>query len=447
MGDDVLHAWLDGTHVGEFQRDGDGRISFRYDSTMGTPISLSLPRTGRIPKTAPSAFLENLLPDDENARRRMAVRLHVDSTDTFSLLGNADTVGGLVFTRQDSLPSWPTEVRPLDDGEVARQIGYVRDNGYNWFARDLDDEFAERPTPRCRFSIAGGQPKLTLARRSGVWLWPNLSIPSTHIFKPAVRECPDSDRVEDATMTLGALCGLSVAEHELWRTDGAQAFVTRRFDRMIRDDTVHRMHCEDLAQAMGMGPNSKYDVTAASCIRFLRHYDPSEEMGYEWVRRLAFNISSADCDAHGKNYSIMLDGDSFRFAPMYDLISTRTWPHLDQELAMPINGVQYPELITPDDWKAFAKESGLEEERVVHIARTMARTVLDHVEETVGGLDSAVRDSMLKAVAKANSAIEPLNEPAPPRMSPTASTNVSGGVWVSPHMRDGHPVSGYWRSR
>lgn len=107
---------------------------------------------------AAETFLENLLPDDENARRRMALRLHIDSIDTFLLLGNADTVGGLVFTAEPSLPRRPVEVRPVYDEEIAQQIGYVRANGYGWFARDVNDEFYERSIPRCRFSIAGGQP-------------------------------------------------------------------------------------------------------------------------------------------------------------------------------------------------------------------------------------------------------------------------------------------------
>lgn len=91
-----LHVWADGNHVGEFIRTSGGRVSFHYDSKEGAPISLSLPRTGKASGKTASAFLENLLPDDENARRRMALRLHLDSTDMFKLLADADTVGGLV---------------------------------------------------------------------------------------------------------------------------------------------------------------------------------------------------------------------------------------------------------------------------------------------------------------------------------------------------------------
>lgn len=444
---DILHAWLDGAHVGVFHRTPSGRISFCYDSADGIPISLSLPRSGRIRPLAPEAFLANLLPDDEAAQRRMAARLHVDSIDPFVLLGNADTVGGLTFTPDAKTPAPAVTARPVDDEEIARQIGYAARNGHHWFARDPDDEFSERERPRCRFSIAGGQPKITLARRAGVWLWPNASIPSTHILKAEIRDCPGSDRVEDATMTLGSLCGLPVAEHGIWEADGAHAFIVRRFDRIIRDGTVHRIHCEDLAQAMGLRPDMKYAIGAADCIRFLRRHDPTDGMAYEWIRRLAFNISSADCDSHGRNYSIMPAADGFRFAPMYDMTATRTWPHLDQEMAMPVGGVEYAELLTPGDWEAFARSVGLDGERVAHIARTMAYRVLERREEAARDVPAPIRDTMLNAIGRANEAICPLDEPVSAEDAPTGSFTTGGAVWIGPHMRSGYAVSGYWRSR
>lgn len=450
---ETLHVWMDGAHIGEFHRRSKGaRIGFSYDDGDRMPISLSLPLDGHCARNAPSAFLENLLPDDEGARRRMALRLHSEDTDTFSLLGMADTVGGLVFTKTPELPDAPIDVTPLDDAEIIAQIGYARANGYSWFARDEDDEFYERNRPRCRFSIAGGQPKITLARRDGVWLWPNYAVPSTHIIKPEVSDCPDSDYVEDATMTLGRMCGLDVADHGILEVDdgmggSARAFITRRFDRVVRGGGVHRIHCEDLTQAMGMPPSSKYDIDAVSCVRFLHHHDPSDGMGYEWVRRMAFNAASGDCDSHGKNYSIMLRPDGFSFAPMYDMTATRTWVHLDQELAMPIAGAQYPERLSPKEWAAFAEECGLDPDRVVHIARSMSGAVLGHLDEACATVPGRTRGDMAKAVRKANESAEPENaaEAPAPRTAPVSGFG-SGMVWVSPHERNGHPVIGYYRS-
>lgn len=113
---------------------------------------------------------------------------------------------------------------------------------------------------------------------------------------------------------------------------------------------------------------------------------------------------------------------------------------------MPINGVEFAELLTPSDWEAFAEEAGLDGERVAHIARTMAGAVLDHLDEASAGLPDSLRESMRKAVSKANENIQPLHGRMPKPKANTASFG-GGGVWVSPHIRSGYPVSGYWRSR
>lgn len=113
---------------------------------------------------------------------------------------------------------------------------------------------------------------------------------------------------------------------------------------------------------------------------------------------------------------------------------------------MPINGVEFAELLTPFDWEAFAEEAGLDGERVAHIARTMAGAVLDHLDEASAGLPDSLRESMRKAVSKANENIQPLHRRMSKPKANTASFN-GGGVWVSPHIRSGYEVSGYWRSR
>lgn len=279
-----LHVWSDSTHIGVFsQRSGGSPVRFEYDDAKGAPISLSLPRTGAYSDIAPKAFLENLLPESRKARWRMADRLGVDSVDTFDLLAGVDVTGGLVFTPSAEEPSVQGEARPLDDDELAAQIIQTRAAGSAWFAR----------TEHCRFSLAGGQPKFTLANHNGTWLWPNIAIPSTHIIKPAVADCPGSDRVEDAVMELGELCGLQAAPHGMIEPRaGVSAYIVERFDRKVENGRIRRLHCEDIAQAMGCMPDGKYDIDAVSCIRFLHRFDPTDGLGYEFVRRLAFNVSS-----------------------------------------------------------------------------------------------------------------------------------------------------------
>lgn len=428
----VLHVWRQGRHVGVFAKNGD-IIKFAYDKPVSTPISLSLPVGGPHSRTAPTAFLENLLPEDSSARWRMADRLEVDSTDTFDLLANADTVGGLVFSESETLPTPRGEVRPISEEEFAAQIRQSGAAGHNWFARG----------DHCRFSLAGGQPKFSVARVGGNWLWPNALIPSTHIVKPPVKDCPGSDRVENATLELGRLCGFEVSDHDVITPCDTSALIIERFDRTVFNNAVQRLHCEDIAQAMGAMPEQKYDIGAVECIRFLSRF--GTELPYEFVHRLAFNVSSGGSDAHGKNYSLMLGDDGICFSPMYDTIITRTWPHLDQDLAMRVNDKEFAEWVTPDDWRQLAKQSGLDADRVVHIARTTAGTVLDHAEEIAGLIAPTQRDQAMKALAKANASIQPLHEGVGMPAVQSKGHYRGGDVWVNAHVRDGHHVNGYWR--
>jgi len=41
---------------------------------------------------------------------------------------------------------------------------------------------------------------------------------------------------------------------------------------------------------------------------------------------LAFNWIVGNCDAHGKNYSLLYDRGAPTLAPLYDIVSTRSTP-------------------------------------------------------------------------------------------------------------------------
>ncbi|KQM70616.1 hypothetical protein ASE72_14570 [Sphingomonas sp. Leaf20] len=47
-----------------------------------------------------------------------------------------------------------------------------------------------------------------------------------------------------------------------------------------------------------------------------------------------FNLVIGNADAHGKNFSFVLDDLGPRLAPFYDLLSTIHWPALASRMAM-----------------------------------------------------------------------------------------------------------------
>ena len=81
-----LDVFLNGKRVGQLRREVSGAIDFRYaDEWLGwknaIPVSLSLPLSERRYAGAPVvAFFDNLLPDDEDIRRRVAERARAQGT-------------------------------------------------------------------------------------------------------------------------------------------------------------------------------------------------------------------------------------------------------------------------------------------------------------------------------------------------------------------------------
>lgn len=170
-----------------------------------------------------------------------------------------------------------------------------------------------------------------------------------------------------------------------------------------------RLRQEDLLQAMGLPGRMKYDVGVDDVLDLLHRVDASDGLAYAWLERYAFNISTANSDAHAKNYSLMLDADGIRLSPVYDAVATRFWPGFMQEYAMPMDeDAPFAEWVTPSQWAELARRHMLDEERVVVLARTMAAHVLTQAETLRETLASQEFDRLMACLRKVNESIEPL---------------------------------------
>src|SRR4051812_19386101 len=87
-----LDVFLNGRLVGRLRREISGATDFRYDPAWlgwenAIPVSLSLPlREDRFIGDPVLAVFDNLLPDTDDVRRKLAERNQADGTDAFSLL-------------------------------------------------------------------------------------------------------------------------------------------------------------------------------------------------------------------------------------------------------------------------------------------------------------------------------------------------------------------------
>src|SRR5271168_2763184 len=100
-----LRVLLNNRLVGHLVKEPGGAIEFRYDESwlafdQPFPVSLSLPLREEAYRGEPVvAVFENLLPDSEALRRRVAEKVGAAGTDAYSLLSQIgrDCVGALQF--------------------------------------------------------------------------------------------------------------------------------------------------------------------------------------------------------------------------------------------------------------------------------------------------------------------------------------------------------------
>ncbi len=208
-----LNVFLNSRLVGVLRRESTGAIDFQYGRDWldwrGTfPVSLSLPlREDRYIGAPVINVFDNLLPDSDAIRKRVAERVGADGTDAYSLLTalGHDCVGALQFLPDGTDPgtAGDTDGKPVTDDDVADIIN-------NLAAAPLgmgeDEDF--------RISIAGAQEKTALLRKNGQWFKPAGTTATTHILKPQIGQLPNgidlSNSVENEYLCLKLLAALGV---------------------------------------------------------------------------------------------------------------------------------------------------------------------------------------------------------------------------------------------
>jgi hypothetical protein len=119
-----------------------------------------------------------------------------------------------------------------------------------------------------------------------------------------------------------------------------------------------RIHQEDVCQALGLIPTSKYQedggLGISQITTLIRRVSANPETDVErFLKANMFNWLIGGTDAHAKNYSFLIDaGDEIRLAPPYDLSSQLPYPDLiAQRVAMKIGDHYDIARVTPTDWQ------------------------------------------------------------------------------------------------
>lgn len=342
----ALDLWMNGLYVGQWSGQTSGNSRLRYDpawveSPSGRLLSLSLPMVAPYVIQGPvvGAWFDNLLPDSDIIRGRLARRYRTRATDAAALLAavGRDCVGALQILPAGEAPPAAVGItgHRLTEAAVARRLRAVP-------ATSPFGTLTSTPEDDLRLSIAGAQEKTALLSHDGSWWVPTGSTPTTHIFKLplgeiTVRGADMQTSVDNEWICLRfcEVLGLPTARATIERftdaVDAQRVLVVERFDRVWADtgDQLYRLPQEDLCQATGTPAEKKYEgeggPTVERLIDLLRgSAAPEADITTFVLAQLTFWLLAA-IDGHAKNYSLRLDaGGAYRLTPLYDVLSA--WP-------------------------------------------------------------------------------------------------------------------------
>lgn len=400
-----LRVLLNNRETGFLVKKPGGAIEFRYAEGWlrwenATPLSLSMPLQEESYRgEAVSAVFENLLPDSEPLRRRVAERVGARGTDAYSMLSKIgrDCVGALQFFPEDEAVDTDT-TRIEGEPVTGRGIEAMLQNlAQAPLGLDRDRDF--------RISVAGVQEKTALLFHEGRWWRPRGTTPTTHILKKAMGKLQNgidmSRSVENEFYCLRVLAayGLPVNEARMQTFGKTQALVVTRFDRhWTADGRLLRLPQEDMCQALSVPPTMKYQSEngpgMTDILKLLKASNtPERDIRLFLKAQVLFWLLGAT-DGHAKNFSIFLGrGGQFQLAPFYDVLSAQPARDAGQilkkemKLAMAVGHQHYVMgYIAGRHFVQTADKAG--------VPASLARDVLDEVAAGAGKAREAVEGEL-----------------------------------------------------
>jgi serine/threonine-protein kinase HipA len=352
---ELVVAWH-GKIIGKLVHDG---AEWRWQANDNDgPTLIRETRPGSLPP-----FIESLLPEGWLA--------HVlnDRNERETLQSGSRYLSNIIIVRDlHEITTFPADVIDgrlssfQDEGLfTGSYAGPTRQSFEETFQEKLAELFANDDTPR----LSGVQIKAPMHLRRNGDLIPAIKAPFTHILKPAgTGGFEHLPLVEWICLSLARAAQFDVPAFALIdMPDGmAPALLVERFDVRRSGNDTHRIAMEDLCSVLDLPPSRKYDSTIERAARGLRPLSTEPDTDVEALFcRAVFAWLIADGDMHLKNLALLKVADdgaarftSVRLAPVYDVVTTRVFPNLENDrMALKLNGRD--DRLTPDDFRALAR--------------------------------------------------------------------------------------------
>jgi len=398
MGLKVYREIPDGLQIiGELAGNTRADASFCYDAGYlegpdAQPISYSLPLADEpYGPEATRPYFDGLLPEGPS-RQLLAAETGCREDDYPTLLARCglDCVGDIIINPE----------------AYEHERAYERVELVSIVSKSRRSRGVARMQAESRLSIAGVQGKTGLYHDETRpidegWFTPVGGAPSNYIAKFANEYTPDLIELEYLCMAAARSSGVNVAPADLLLPE-TPVLCVRRFDRALPSrETIGgltapvRLHQEDMAQALGIAPGSKYaelePCTISAVASFLVDHSANPALDITALTRLIlFNYVIGNCDNHLKNISIIYtpNWSAIRLAPAYDLISTAHYPSFSTEMGMRLGNTRTLENVTSADIRELARQIGISENVVRNAALEIAEEAVPALKRAASVLDS-----------------------------------------------------------
>ena len=382
-----LEVKLNDLQIGILSIKGKDEL-YKFDYTSkwkqsGYEISPHLTFDKNITSGVIKRFLENLLPEGKGLEDLTSFT-HISKNNIFGLIQaiGFETSGALGFgkTNKDTAPIF----RPITDAELTQRIDEIESKSIIIWDK------------KQRLSLAGIQEKLPVLLKKGETGLADGGLSSTHILKFQTKRNDNIVVNEYFCMSLAKEAGLMVASVSLQKYGEHSVLMVERFDRIVDNDTVRRLHIIDGCQMLDLPSSYKYERNfgsgrdvkdireGASFTKLFEAVNLCEVPATAKLQLLDWSIYTliiGNSDAHGKNISFFLNKSGITVAPYYDMLSIIMHEGVDHELAMAYGDEFDIDNILGFPLRAFAEEIGLNPKLVSARIKTLCKNVkraLDH---------------------------------------------------------------------
>lgn len=394
-----LSVRLNGQPVGILEENSNGKLEFSY-LEGGRQISHSLPYSTHhvFAESECKPFFDGLLPDSEEARKRIAAQHHFSYQNTFRLLEaiGRESTGAISF-HEMSNSICPREWE-------SRDVEWVDDSSMEEYIHQLPRYPLLNGTGGVRLSLAGAQDKACICydpqseKKFGIT---KSGSPSTHILKPEIKGYPNSAYNEYFCLRLANATQLEASNVHFTKVNQTPCLIVERYDRKVwlkdGEYLIKRLHQEDFCQALGKLSSNKYQKEGGPSLKDC--FNLLDRMGgyilimdrIKLSEYIIFNFLVGNADAHGKNYSILYSSTADhvtqekyteyesmtpQLAPLYDVLCCQIYPELSSEMAMKIGEKYTRNDVYGRHWQRLCQSAGLSFPEFKKSANNMCERIL-----------------------------------------------------------------------